>query len=109
MPLHYTLSSYTEFYTCVWSSKMLVINLTIKFIFGHIWTKQNTQASLLVSANTPSKSTISSQEQWLTDNKNNWFVMWLLCGSVNDTIWVAQLHHNKGNLKTWWKEMLANH
>lgn len=81
----------------------------IKFIFGHIWTKQNTQASLFVSTNTPSKCAISSQEQWLTDNKNDWFVMQLLCGSVNYNIWVAQLRHNKGNLKTLWKKMLANH
>jgi len=35
-PLPYILSSYTEFDTRVRSSKMLVINLMIKFIFGHI-------------------------------------------------------------------------
>ena len=35
-PLAHTLSSYTEFDTCVRSSKMLVTNLMIKFIFGHI-------------------------------------------------------------------------
>lgn len=86
-PLPYILSSYTEFYPCVRSSKVFVINLMIKFIFGHIWTQQNTQTSILVSANTPSKFTLSSQERWLTDNKNKLFVMWLLCGSVNYTIW----------------------
>ena len=102
-PLPYTLSFYTEFDPYVRSSKMLVINLMIKFIFGHNWTQQNTQTSILVSANTPSKFAVSSQEHWLTDNKNNWFLMWLLCGSVNDTIWVAQCHHKEWNLNTWWK------
>lgn len=35
-PLPYSPSSYTEFDTCVRYSTMFVINLTIKFIFGHI-------------------------------------------------------------------------
>lgn len=65
--LPYTLSSYTEFDTCVRSSKMLVINLMINsYLVTSEHSKIHKPHYLFQLIHQ-----VSSQERWLTDNKNN--------------------------------------